>query len=221
MKKYIVFFFYAVILTVAPALPAFAKTGSDSADVTDKKPVVRPDISFLKNASSEAKKEYREELRMERETAREKFKANLLVLKDEKKKALTLNFNEKFASMSSRKTEQMEAALGRMQTVLDRAASTAAEAQAAGKDTTLVNSAIADARSAIDVAQAAVASQAAKIYTIPVTTDSEVKKNIGSVMSTIELDLQHVHSLVVDAKQAVMKAVREAHKIKNQSQENL
>ena len=55
----------------------------------------------------------------------------------------------------------------------------------------------------IDTAEAAVEAQAAKTYTITISTESNLKTDVGAVTSQLRLDLSATHKLVVDAKQAV------------------
>ena len=80
--------------------------------------------------------------------------------------------------------------LSNLQTLLDKLS------QASQVDTTA-------AQAAIDAAKLAVENQAAKTYTITISTETALRTDVGAVTSQLRQDLSAAHKLVVDAKQAV------------------
>ena len=60
-----------------------------------------------------------------------------------------------------------------------------------------------DAQTKIDLASEAVASQGAKVYTIDITTETNLRTNVGTTISQFRNDLTQTYKLVIDAKQAV------------------
>ena len=122
------------------------------------------------------------------EAKREEFKAKLQTIKDEKKKALVERIDAKLAAVNTKHTDRYTHVLGNLQTILDK--------MSEDVDKT-------DAQAAIDAAKTAVETQAAKTYTITISSDLALRSDAGTVTSQLRLDLVATHKTVVDAKQAV------------------
>lgn len=177
-----------------------AQTGTNSASK------LKDQMQLLKDQRQEAlkiKKETRVELRQQIKEAvqakreavkaavgakREEFKAKLGAIKDERKKALVTRIDTKLSNVNTKHTDRFAQVLGNLQTILDK--------MSENVDKT-------EAQTAIDAAQAAVETQAAKTYAITISTETALRPDVGIVTSQLRQDLVSVHKLVIDAKQAV------------------
>jgi len=157
-----------------------------------------------KEARIDLKQQIKERVQVKREeikelvaTKRQEFKAKLQIIKDNKKKALVERIDTKLSNVNTKHTDRFAQALSNLQVLLDKISLTATEKS--------VLADIATAQIAIDAAKFAVETQAAKIYTITISTESALRSDVGTVTSQLRQDLAATHKLVVDAKQAVQK----------------
>ena len=150
---------------------------------------------------------------------KEVFQQKLAAIKDAKKKILVQKINDKIADLNKRATNKMSLGLTNISTILTNLDTRAKNMKTAGKDTTAYDAASLKAKNAITTAAAAVSAQAAKTYTVTITTEGALKINVGATVSQFRLDLVAVHKLVVDAKQAVWTAAKELAKLKGGGKE--
>jgi hypothetical protein len=105
--------------------------------------------------------------------------------------------------------------LTKLSELLDRISSRSAIAKAAGQNTTVVDKDIISARTAVTLAQTAVSAQAAKTYTINITTEKALKTNVMTTLALFRKDLQAVYKKVVTARDGVRVAALDLEKVKN------
>lgn len=148
---------------------------------------------------------------------REKLNA----IRDERKKAMVERVDEKISAMNQTHTARFSTVLEKLMMILNKISDRAQNVKKipAGISTSAVDSAIADAKTAIDAAKAAVATQAAKSYIIEVASEAALRTTVGSVVSMFRKDIRDVHKNVVDAKQAVQRAEKELVKVRGEKME--
>ena len=142
---------------------------------------VRAEIGDFKKATSAG----------ERKEARMEFKAKLAKIKDEKKQKIVEKLDARFNEVNLKRTTQMTKHLDKMSEILTKIAGDTASAS-----------------SAIQTARDAVTTQAAKTYVITISTEANLKMDVGKVRSQLEMDLRAVHKLVVAARRAVREAIK-------------
>lgn len=155
----------------------------------------------------------REEMASEVKANREELRLQLDQLKDTRKKMVAQNVDEKLARANQQSTDRMALALDRLDKLLDKFSSRAATLEAEGKDATEVNATISDAESAIAVAESAVASQAAKIYTPEVVDENSLRSSFGQTVKQLRTDLKATHDIVKAAKQKVIDVAKALAKL--------
>jgi len=128
------------------------------------------------------------QIQVQKENTRAEFKARLAEIKDQKKKALVERIDAKLATVNKKHTDRFAKVLNSLQSILDKMTEDIDKTEAQG---------------AIDTAKAAVEDQAAKTYTITISTEVALRSDVGKVTSQLRLDLMATHKLVIDAKQAV------------------
>lgn len=166
------------------------------------------DIRERRDAFHEELKEKREAAKEAFKEEREQFKEKLESLRDERKKSIVERVDERMSRVNEHRTDQMTKHLEKMNSILERVVSRTAEAAAVGKDTSSVDSAIAEAQAVIGAAQDAVAAQAGKDYVIEITSEDGLKNVVGSAMSSLQSDLRSVHGLIVEARKKVSAAIQ-------------
>ena len=156
------------------------------------------------------------EIKAEMKARMDAFKARIKEIKDLRKQALTERISDKITSANARLTSRMDQALGHLNDILARVKNRAAAFKVEGKDTTALDAAIVAAEATIATAQNAVDAQKAKEYSANITDESTLGNTIGQMVSQFRQDISLVHKLVIDAKQAVMKAIMEAAKLRGE-----
>jgi len=196
-----------VSTTNAQTTTGSAQTTSDSA--TRLKQQLQEIQAQRKTAVSEIKQEAktkRVELKKQiRETVRakrEEFKVKLQAIKDEKKRALVNRIDAKLIAVNTKHTDRFTQVLSNLQIILDKITEDIDKTEA---------------KNAIDAAVLAVENQAAKTYTIEISTETALRSDVGTVTSQLRQDLVATHKLVVDAKQAVQALRAENAMIKKEA----
>jgi hypothetical protein len=131
-------------------------------------------------------KERRDVMKKDIEAKRMEFKTKVAMIKDEKKKLTVEKLDTRFNEVNLKRTAQMTKHLDKMTEML-----------------TKVTGDTASASSAIQTARDAVTAQAAKTYVITISTEANLKMDVGKVRSQLEADLKAVRELVNTARQAV------------------
>lgn len=142
---------------------------------------------FLMVGSVSAKLGVREDI----EVKRAAFKEKLAEIKDEKKQKIIEKLDTRFNEVNAKRTAQMTKHLDKMSEIL-------------GKVTGDTSS----ARAAIQTARDAVTVQAAKTYVITISTEANLKTDVGKVRSQLEADLRAVNELVIAARKAVQVLIK-------------
>lgn len=197
-----------IILFAAVIFPniAFAQTATSSPQT------IKDRIKTLKEERRGFIKETRDQMKEKMEA----FKAQIRSIKDERKQILTERITDKIASSNARLTNKMDKALDHLTQILTRVKNRSTDFKAQGKDTTALDQAISAAEAAIAEGKNAVDAQGAKEYTANITNESTLRNTIGQMVSGFRLDLQAVHKLVIDARQAIAKAIMEAAKLRGE-----
>jgi len=150
-------------------------------------------------------------------TKKEAFKEKLSSLKDLKKKTTVEKIDTRMSEINTKRTTQMSQALTRMTALLTDLTSKSALAKEQGQDASKLNLAILSAQTAVSTAQTAVITQAAKEYTVTITTEGALKTSVGATVKTLQTDLRSTHASVVNAKQKVQLSIKELRKLNGKS----
>jgi len=149
--------------------------------------------------------------RVEMKTRIEALKAQLRErLKErieERKRAIVERIYERINALNERMTNHYLDVLYRLEKVLERIESRTAKAKLNGKDVSKVEEAIQKAHEAIEKAREAVKAQAEKVYEPPeITTEENLRLDVGKLRQQLHDDLKAVEKLVKDARDAVRQA---------------
>lgn len=179
-----------LLIAACPALAVDASAGAAT-----RKDKIQERIDTRKENVAE-RMEAKKEKMATREAA---LKTKLEKFKDKKKAEAADRINTNLNRINQNQTDQMLKYLDKMSAILTKL-----------ETSTGSQSAIADSRASIASATAAVKAQAAKDYTISVTSESTVKSDAQKARGQLHTDLKNVRQMVVDAKQSVAKAIKTA-----------
>jgi len=168
----------------------------------------------LRKLIEENQLKFREQIQTKRIEAKakiEKFKEQLRArLKEkisERKQKIVEKIYERINALNIRMTDHYLNVLEHLEKILERIESRTAKAQLNGRDVTKVKEAIQQAYEAIEKAKQAVKIQGEKIYQPPkITSEENLKLDVGELRQQLHDDLKGVEKLVKNARDAVRQA---------------
>jgi hypothetical protein len=200
------FLLISLLVTVAVyASRVFAEDATTSA--TTKKEFIQQRIDTRKENAQNRMDALKERIAT-REAA---LKARLQTFRNKTKAVIAERVNTTLGNINENQTDQMLRHLTRMSQILDKLEKRVNSGAPDIKDPSAAKEAIAQARTAIATAEAAVKVQAEKDYTIEATSESAIRKDARRSRDNLHSDLQAVRKLVIDARQAVVNAIRLAN----------
>jgi hypothetical protein len=135
------------------------------------------------------------------------LEAKLAKIKDVAKRTIVERIDSNVADLNKRMTDHFANVLDQIQKVLARVTTKTDKVQADGKDVTMVRAKITAAQTAIATARTKVAAQAAKTYTINVTTENGLRGAVQTVRKALHDDLMAAQATVKAAREAVRQAI--------------
>jgi DNA repair exonuclease SbcCD ATPase subunit len=168
----------------------------------------------IKNQIEQSRLEYRKQIQEKRDEMKAKIQSLKNQLREklkqkisEKKSAIVERIYERINALNERMTNHYLDVLEHLEKVLERIESRTAKAKLNGKDVSSVESVIEKAHESINKAREAVKTQAEKIYQPPqITTEENLKLDVGKLRKQLHDDLKAVEKLVKEAKETVRQA---------------
>lgn len=165
-----------------------------------------------KKASREAKmleiRQRIEDKKAEILQKREEFRAKVQEIKDEKKKEIVERIDVKMSRANERRTSIMKQALQKMTLFIERIQEKVNREKESGQNTTQIESLINTADSAIASAEQVVVAQAGKAYVITITDETKLHDAVKPIVDQLKADLKITHSIVKEAKEAVVQVAK-------------
>lgn len=171
-------------------------------ETMDKREAVRKAAEEKRDEFRNTVETKRAELKKRIEDERVKLKERLAKIKDERKKALVEKIAKQLNDLNENRVKHFTEFLDKLDKVLDRIISRTDKA-AEKADVGAVRSGIEAAKAAIVAAREAVKVQAAKTYTVTVTTEDKLKVDVGAARKALHDDLQKVSDAVKLAREKV------------------
>lgn len=162
-----------------------------------------------KDAKQEIKSvvgEIKSELKTKIEEKKTELKEKLSKIKDEKKKKIIERVDDQLDKLNKKMTEHFYNVLDRLSKILDNINNRAEKAKANGRDVSVVSAAITEARNAIATSSSTIAVQAAKTYSMAISSEDTLKNDVGAARKSLHSDLVKVRDTVMSAREAVKKA---------------
>jgi DNA repair exonuclease SbcCD ATPase subunit len=149
----------------------------------------------------------REEMKAKIDALKEQLRERMKAKISEKKQKIVERIYERINALNERMTNHYIDVLDHLEKVLERIESRTAKAKLNGKDVSSVEAAIEKAHQAINAAREAVKVQAEKVYQPPqITSEGNLKLDVGNLRKQLHDDLKAVEKLVKDARDAVRQA---------------
>lgn len=142
-----------------------------------------------------------------RDAHRAELQTKLAKIRDANKVRLVEKIDGSVADLNKRTTDHYLNVLDQINSVLTRVIAKTDKVQTEGKDVAVVRAKITLAQTAIASAKTKVQAQAAKTYTINVTTDATLKRAVQTVRKALHDDLVLVRDAVRAAHEAVKQAI--------------
>lgn len=191
MRKLIYFILVFSIVSSAHAEFGDGKLKEKNQEIKRERIELRKDVKNMKASNAAEIKEKREIMKKDIEAKREEFKAKIAKIKDEKKKVIVEKLDTRFNEVNAKRTTQMTKHLDKMSEILGR-----------------ISGDVSSASAAIQTARDAVSAQAAKTYVITISSEANLKTDVGKVRSQLEADLKAVNELVIAARKAVQVLIK-------------
>ena len=203
MKKLLIYSFLAVFL----AFPVSAQTGTTTGNTleTDRERV-RSEIMEMRDDFKTRMDAEKAELQGEIQDKREALRAQLQKVKDERRREVVERIDVRLDELNARMLDHFSNVLDRLEDVLERIASRADKAEGRGLDVSTLRTAITDALSSITSARSAVQVQAGKTCIVTVTTENNLRVDVGKARKCLHDNLTVVREAVKAAKEAVRRA---------------
>lgn len=201
------------------AYKAVLKNTKDAfkANVEASRTAYKESLRTVRETFGEEIKAKHEESVSESKEKREAFFQKLQTIKDEKKKKLTGDLQNRITVLNVRRTDAMTGHLIKMSEILENILGKVSQLKASSINTSAVETAVTAADAAITAAQAAVAAQAGKPYLATLTTETNVRNDVVAMMKTLEADLKVTTQLEAAARKAVSTAIQELAKAKKET----
>ena len=149
----------------------------------------------------------REEMKTQIEALKEQLRERMRARISERKQKIVERIYERVNALNERLTNHYLDVLDHLEKVLERIESRMVKAKLNGRDVSQVEAAIEKARQAIAAAREAVKVQAEKVYQPPeITTEENLRLDVGKLRQQLHDDLKAVEKLVKDARDAVRQA---------------
>jgi len=136
--------------------------------------------------------------------AQKEILAKRLAKISEQKRKIVERIYERVNDLNKRMTDHYLDVLEKLTKILEKIESRVEKFKSQGADTSEVEKAIEIAKTKIEKAKEAVINQAQKVYSAPqITTEKNLKLNVGVIRKQLHNDLKAVEKLVKDARSAV------------------
>lgn len=122
----------------------------------------------------------------------------LLLVKDERKRAVVERLADKFGAANERVTGVLTRAVDRMEGIVDRIEGRANELEGAGADVAALRAAIAEANGALERARLAIAEQAGRVYAVSdaLAAGEAAREDLAALHARFKSDVESVREIV-------------------------
>jgi len=145
----------------------------------------------------------RQEMKAKIEAKRNELKAKLQKITTERKQKIAERIYDRINALNERMTDHYLDVLEKLEKLLERVESRTAKVKTNGRDVAEVEILITQAKEAISKAREAVKNQAQKIYQIELTTETNLRIDVGKARQMLHDDLKAVEKLVKEARESV------------------
>src|SRR3989344_4263547 len=173
-------------------------------DIKKRKEEFNDAVKVRREEFNNTVKTKREELQNEIKSKREDLKVRLEKIKDERKKETVEKIDQRMDALNEKMMRHFSDVLDKLEKMLVRINERVDKASAERDlDVSAIRLSIDKANTAIASARSAIESQSGKTYTIKITTESGLKKDVGNARQALGVDLSEIRDAVKSAHSAV------------------
>lgn len=181
---------YFLIILLLSVVTVLKPTSSSAQTAT---PTTHQEVRLLRTDSKQVKADIRAN-----------FREKLIQIKNTQKQKIVGRIDERITSSNTKRTAQMEDALNRMSTILDKLDTKIATSTPPQSTKDIVST----AHTQIDSAKSLVETQKTKDYVIELTTDTALRNDVKAALQQYISDIRSTHQAVIDARTAVINAIK-------------
>jgi DNA repair exonuclease SbcCD ATPase subunit len=164
----------------------------------------------LAGLAKEKREDFRESVKVKREETKKKIederarlKEKLAKIKDERKKQIVEKVAQQIKELNERLTNHFTDVLEKLRKILARIDERINKAGERGLDVSTVKKAAELTNAEIKKAEEAIKAQAAKVYSVNVTTEEKLKVEVGAAREAFNKDIRGLRDIVQAARNAV------------------
>lgn len=155
----------------------------------------------------------REEAKTSFEAKREALKEKLSVIKDQNKQETVSRLNENINELNKKKTEEFSKVVAKLEGIWASIQNKASQAAANGAEVGFISEAQSQVDSLFSAAKDSLNQQAGKSYELNITTEDNLKTDIGQVRQTLESDLKAVREKIGAIKEMLYKEANQLNRV--------
>ncbi|TSC52027.1 MAG: hypothetical protein LiPW41_575 [Parcubacteria group bacterium LiPW_41] len=179
----------------------------------ERRDVFQKEIEAKKESFKATIEAKREETEKAITAKKEELKTKLNQFKDERKKQVTEKVNNSLNEVNKNSVNRFTNNINELDKVVVHITTRAEKASVAGKNVDSVMAAVQNAKTAIEVARGLVSAQAAKIYSVTVSTEVKVADDLKKSRDQLNADLKVIQEKIRAAHDVVWVALGELQKI--------
>ncbi|MDP1706334.1 MAG: hypothetical protein Q8L36_00760 [bacterium] len=155
----------------------------------------------------------REEAKTSFETKREALKEKLSIIKDEKKQEVVSRLNENINELNKKKTEEFSKVVAKLEGIWASIQKRASQVAQNGVEVGFISDTQIQINSLFSAAKDSLNQQAGKSYELNITTENNLKTDIGQVRQTLESDLKAVREKMGAIKELLYKTAIQLNQV--------
>jgi len=144
---------------------------------------------------------------------RKEFTSQLSLIKDTQKKNVVVQIDNKVSGLNQDYVSKLAFSLDSLQQILGKISSKEAELKNRGIDTNSLRACLLSSQKTIDSAKIYTLFQAAKEYVATISTERDLKENMGATVNQFSADIKSVYARVQTAKNTVYACAQELAKL--------
>ena len=224
MARLLISLFALVILFTPRPVSAESSTENEKSPLKSARETVEKYRDEVKKTRMETKEEIKQtrainkasieaklvENRKAIEEKRTELREDLKKIRDEKKKQVVENTASRISDRNTRWVSHWNEVLERLSSILEKI-----ETEASSLNNTALNEAIAKAKSSLAASQTKVSTQAAKLYSPTIETESSLGENMRELISLFQADVKSVITSLNETRRMVKDAATKLREAKS------
>jgi hypothetical protein len=152
---------------------------------------------------------------------KEKIQKELLKIKDDKKRAIVERINKRINDLNQNRTKHLALVLSKIETTLSKIKNFVNNIEMKGRDVSSIKNSITEVEKALVVSRQTIQAQASKIYEVVVTTENNLRGDVGKTRQALRDDLIKTQETVRDVREKMRQVFNNLNSFKDINSDNL